>query len=93
MESYKRMQKRKRKNDSRKCKQGNENLVLGKVKAIKRNFQEEKPKSKNIRDEGGNIIQNKNEQANRWKEYLEKLYGEETTMNPIEEENLWTKSN
>ena len=29
-----------------KCKQGNENLVLGKVKAIKRNFQEEKPKSR-----------------------------------------------
>ena len=64
-----------------KCKEVNENLVLGKVdpayRAIKRNFQEEKPKNKNIRDEGGHIILNENEQANRWKEYLEKLYGEE----------------
>ena len=63
---------------------------MGKVdaayRAIKRNFQEEKPKSKNIRDEGGHIILNEKEQANRWKEYLEKLYGEEKTMNPIEEE-------
>ena len=73
-----------------KCKEFNENLVLGKVdaayKAIKRNFQEEKSKSKNIRDEEGHIILNENEQANRWKEYLEKLNGEEKIMNPIEEE-------
>ena len=64
-----------------KCKEVNENLVLGKVEAayrtIKRNFQEEKTKSKNLGDEGGHIILNENEQANRWKEYLEKLYGEE----------------
>ena len=62
------------------CKEVNENLVLGKVDAayrtIKINFQEEKPKSKNIRDED-HIIRNENEQANRWKEDLEKLYGEE----------------
>ena len=73
-----------------KCKEVNENLVLGKVdaayRAIKRNFQEDKPKSKNIRDKGGHIILNENEQANRWKEHLEELYGEEKTMNPIEEE-------
>ena len=48
-----------------KCKEFNENLVLGKVdaayKAIKRNFQEEKSKSKNIRDEEGHITLNENE--------------------------------
>ena len=71
-----------------KYKEVNKNLVFGKVdaafKAIKINFQEDKPKSKNIRDEGGHIILD--EQAIRRKEYLEKLYGEEKTMNPIEEE-------
>ena len=56
------------------------------IEAIKRNFQEDKPKSKNIRDEGDHIILDENEQANRWKENLEKLHGEEKTMKPIEEE-------
>ena len=72
-----------------KCKEVDENLVLVKVdaayRAIKRNFQEEMPKSKNIKDEEGHIILNKNELANIWKEYLEKLYGDEKTMNSIEE--------
>ena len=82
--------KAKEKTIQEKCVEINENLVLGKVDAaymaIKRNFQEENPKSKNIRVEGVHIILNENEQPNRWKEYLEKLYGEEKTMNTIEEE-------
>ena len=61
MESYKRMQKKaKEKMIHGKWKKVNENLVLGKVdaayRAIKRNYHEDKPKSKNIRDEGDHII-------------------------------------